>query len=139
MSSKHIAIARVEGQVSVVQGESKRIPHKYKKTGTDICPSVVQSSRASSHVEIIKYAPFGGHDFLLNVTSSPPMRLAVGEILQFLPSSLIPSGDILTLTDDLFKQFIDFSTANQHELEAKWQRGVASGAIALPHIASRTR
>ncbi|PVG03403.1 hypothetical protein CPB86DRAFT_779731 [Serendipita vermifera] len=108
-----LAIALIDGQVSLVQ--------------------VVHSSRTSSHLEVIRYTFFGDMSFLANFTSSPPTRIASSDVLQFLPSSIKPSGDTVTLSAELFTQFVDRSTANQIELEAKWQKALAMGGPSFPH------
>lgn len=113
MINDTLAIARVEGKVSVVQ--------------------VVQSNPTSSFVEIIKFAPFGGQSFMLNLMSSPPSKIPVTDVLQTLPSSVELSGGILTLPSEIFNQFVELCTANQHLIEAKWARAVQEGRFTVSH------
>ncbi|KAG8761224.1 hypothetical protein FRC14_006273 [Serendipita sp. 396] len=113
MSDGVVAIARIDGQVNLVQ--------------------IVQCGRSASHVQAIKYTLFGDKSFLANLTSTPPFRLATKDILEFLPSSVAPMGDTLTLTQDLFAQFVQHATANQTRLDEKWQRALAAGGVHLPH------
>lgn len=127
-----IAMARIDGLVALVQGErlTPRLPPLFPAL-THV--PVVQTS--SQHIEVIRYTYFEDHTFLANFTSSPPQRISRDSVLQFLPSTVTTTGDTLTLPHDLFKQFIERSTENQTQLEAKWQRAMAAGGITLPHAA----
>lgn len=119
MSTGAVAIARVDGQVSLVQ--------------------VVKASESSSHLSVLKYTYFGERSFLSNITSSAPSRIHTRDIIETLPASVQPSGDMLTLSNDVFALYIDRATANQSALEEKYQKAMASGGILLPHAAKILR
>jgi len=132
MSNGAIAIARIDGQIALVQGKRSLPPMSSNRPRlTPLSLTVVRSSRISSHVEVIKYTLFGDRHFLANFTSSPPSSISSSDILQVLPSSIKPSGDTLTLPNDIFSQFIACTTANQQELEARWARAIRGGAVSL--------
>ncbi|KAG8822185.1 hypothetical protein FRC17_009639 [Serendipita sp. 399] len=111
-----VAIARIDGQVNLVQ--------------------IVQCPRTASshHVQAIKFTLFGDRCFLSNLTSTPPFRLSTRDILEAFPEGVCPDADgTLTLSMEMFAQFVDQKTKNESRLDEKWQRALASGGVHLPH------
>jgi hypothetical protein len=124
-----LAIALVEGQVSVVQGISWAISVRQEETDdVDLVLSI--SSDTPQEVDIIAFYPAGGFSFLADLKECPPIQIE--DILCSLPSDIgYSEGAVLELSQEHYFNYLELKERNQQRLEEIYAKATQAGLCSL--------
>lgn len=120
-----LAIAVVEGQVSVIQGNWWAISIRQEETdNVDLVLSI--SPDPPQEVEVIIFYPAGGFSFLANLKECPPIHIS--DILCSLPSNLgYSEGTVLELPQEYYSKYLELKEEDQRRLEEIYAKAMQDG------------
>jgi hypothetical protein len=110
-----LAIALVEGQVSVVQGNWLGTSVREKETD-NVYLVLSISSDPPQELEVIVFYPAGGFSFLADLKECPP--ILIKDILCSLPSNLSYSeGAVLEVPQEDYSKYLELKEKAQQRLD----------------------